>query len=148
MNLTLTAETNTSPLVSEHMVPFASESRQDLRDVGEFMMSEQIHPVKRRTWMRLRLATTSTVFEHAFTPTMSPAASGIVWIPEDEFSPITTRTKEQEKLWRIKREHFTSKGREQRIKTALSALEEAVVDYQLDAETVHWLALDVDAEDM
>ena len=47
----------------------------------------------------------------------------------------------------MKRRHFRPEGREQRIREALKALDEAIVKYPLDAETIRWIAEDKDLED-
>ena len=51
------------------------------------------------------------------------------------------------KWLRVKWSHFARAGREQRIAKALAALDRASVSYDLDAQTVEWIAEDPDLED-
>jgi hypothetical protein len=53
-----------------------------------------------------------------------------------------------ERLRRLKQVQFPPRGREKRIARALEALDSAVVDYGLDAETVKRIVEDVDLEDI
>lgn len=48
---------------------------------------------------------------------------------------------------RVKRTHFSPDGREDRVREALKALDELVVAYPLQADTVRWIAEDKDLED-
>jgi hypothetical protein len=47
----------------------------------------------------------------------------------------------------LKWSHFTRAGREPRIKRALAALHRAAIRYELNAETIKWIAEDPDLED-
>jgi hypothetical protein len=49
---------------------------------------------------------------------------------------------------RLKRAFWTPEGRQARVERALKALDEAVVHYDLDADTLRWIAEDPDLEDM
>jgi len=57
------------------------------------------------------------------------------------------RERARRRFNRLKRRHFRPEGREQRIREALKALDEAIVKYPLDAETIRWIAEDKDLED-
>ncbi|HUT75245.1 MAG TPA: hypothetical protein VM221_10500 [Armatimonadota bacterium] len=66
-----------------------------------------------------------------------------------ERSPIVMRTDPARQRWlRLKRAFWTPEGRQARVERALKALEEAVVRYDLDDETLRWIAEDRDLEDM
>jgi hypothetical protein len=52
----------------------------------------------------------------------------------------------KERWLRLKRSHFSAEGRQARIEAALKALEEAVIESPLDAETIRWIAEDADLE--
>lgn len=54
----------------------------------------------------------------------------------------------RERWEEAKAKQWPVEGREQRIAQSLSALDAAIMDYGLDTATVHWIAGDVDAEDM
>ena len=48
----------------------------------------------------------------------------------------------------IKKARWPDEGREERIARGLAALDAAIVDYGLDADTARWIAEDADLEDM
>lgn len=50
-------------------------------------------------------------------------------------------------LLRLERKHFTKSGEETRVKRALEALRGLRVDFNLDLETIKWIAQDADIEE-
>lgn len=48
----------------------------------------------------------------------------------------------------LKWSHFTQQGRKQRIERALAALHRVAIRYDLDSETIKWIAEDPDLEDL
>ena len=48
----------------------------------------------------------------------------------------------------LQKKHFTKAGRQRRIGRALEALEGFRVEFDLDAETVKWIAQGADVEDL
>lgn len=56
---------------------------------------------------------------------------------------------EAKRRWEeIKRRNWPEKWREERIARGLAALNEAIVDYGLDADTVRWIAEEATLEDV
>jgi hypothetical protein len=51
-------------------------------------------------------------------------------------------------LLRLEKQHFTKAGRERRISRARTALKGFRVEFDLDAETVKWIAQGADLEDL
>ncbi len=54
----------------------------------------------------------------------------------------------REKWLRLKAVRFPPEGREERASAAVRAIESAVAHYDLDPETIRWIAEDVDVEDI
>ncbi len=59
-------------------------------------------------------------------------------------SPTATRHAE---LLALERKQFAKSGQEARVERALEALKGLRVDFELDPETVRWIAQDIDIEE-
>ena len=101
--------------------------------------------------LRLQLSTGSATLV-----TVVPDRVESVWIAQSENYLVVEGTSlgnvlnvdlANRKWLQVKWSHFARVGREQRIAKALAALDRASVSYDLDAQTVEWIAEDPDLED-
>jgi hypothetical protein len=77
----------------------------------------------------------------------SAGSADFVWEHGQADSLVVAIDPAEERWQRLKRRYFPPEGRQERIKAALKALEEAVVYYDLDADTMRWIVEEADEED-
>jgi hypothetical protein len=102
--------------------------------------------------MRVELATGTASSGAVWTTSEMPgtaASSGDTLRGTQESESVMLPVTIPNENWRmLKQKHFNPQGKVARVERALRALREAVVHYDLDAETIRWIAEESDPEDM
>ena len=79
--------------------------------------------------------------------TISAGSARLVAESNQPAELVLTIDPAEERWQRLKRRYFPPEWRQERIEAALKALEEAVVYYDLDADTMRWIVEEADEED-
>jgi len=93
------------------------------------------------------VASVVTSAERAYSAALEGSSNPVLG-PREQSAAEVSLDLARRRWLRLKESHFSREGRRRRIEAAVKALDAALVDYNLDAETARWIAEDADLEDM